>query len=76
MTYFQNNSTGQSDNFNTVDASLEYWKKSSAWDFKLEVTNLFNNEVRLSNNITQFQSSENRLFVQPRILLLSVAYKL
>jgi hypothetical protein len=76
LTYFQNNSTGQSDNFNTVDASLEYWKKSSAWDFKLEVTNLFNNEVRLSNNITQFQSSENRLFVQPRILLLSVAYKL
>lgn len=76
LSYFKNNSSKQSNNFNNVNASLEYWKKSSAWSFKLDITNGFNNDVRITNNVTQFQSSESRLFVQPRILLLSVTYKL
>lgn len=76
LTYFINNTTGQSNNFNNVTSSLEYWKQSSAWSFKLEVTNAFNNKVRITNNVSQFQSSENRLFVLPRILLFSIAYKL
>ncbi len=76
LTYFRNNTTGQSNTFNNVTSSLEYWRKSSAWSFKLEVTNAFNNEVRITNIVSQFQSSENRLFVLPRILLFSIAYKL
>lgn len=76
LNYFTNNSTGQSSDFNTVNASLEYWKESSAWSFKLDATNLLNNEVKLSSNLSQFQASENRVFVQPRILLFSVTYKL
>lgn len=76
LNYFTNNSTGQSNDFNTLNASLEYWKESSAWSFKLDATNLLNNEIKLSSNLSQFQASENRVFVQPRILFLSVTYKL
>ncbi len=76
LNYFTNNSTGQSNDFNTLNTSLEYWKESSAWSFKLDATNLLNNEIKLSSNLSQFQASENRVFVQPRILLFSVIYKL
>jgi hypothetical protein len=76
LNYFTNNSTGQTNDFNTVNASLEYWKESSAWSFKLDATNLLDNDIKLSSNFTQIQASENRVFVQPRILLLSVTYKL
>lgn len=76
LNYFKNNSTNQSNNFNTVNAALEYWKESTAWTFKLEAINLFDNDSKLSNNINQFQATENRVFVQPRILLLSISYKL
>ena len=76
LTYFRNNTSDQSNKFNNAKASLEYWQKSSAWSFIIEVTNAFNNSVRITNNVSQFQSSESRLCVQPRILLLSVTYKL
>lgn len=76
LNYFTNNSTGQTNDFNTVNASLEYWKESSAWSFKIEAINLLNNEIKLSSNLSQFQASESRVFVQPRILFFSVTYKL
>ncbi|MEO9953221.1 carboxypeptidase-like regulatory domain-containing protein [Nonlabens sp.] len=76
LNYFTNNSAGQTNDFNTVNASLEYWKESSAWSFKIEAINLLNNEIKLSSNLSQFQASESRVFVQPRILFFSVTYKL
>lgn len=76
LSNFANKNTRQKNNFNTVNASLEYWKESSAWNFKLEATNLLNNDIQLSSNFTPFQAVENRVFVQPRIILLSVGYKL
>jgi hypothetical protein len=76
LNYFKNNSTNQSSNFSTVNASLEYWKESTAWTFKFEAINMFDNDNKLSNSVNQFQATENRVFVQPRILLLSISYKL
>ncbi len=76
LTYFKNNVTRESNDFNTLNASIEYWKESSAWSFRVDATNLLDNQIRLSNSINQFQSTENQVFVQPRIIMLSISYKL
>ncbi|MGB3590607.1 MAG: carboxypeptidase-like regulatory domain-containing protein [Nonlabens sp.] len=76
FTYFKNLTTSDNNNFLIVNSSLDYWKESSPWTFKVQMTNAFDNDVNFSNSINQFQAIENRVFVQPRILLFSVGYKL
>ncbi len=76
FTYFRNITSGNSNDFLIANTSLEYWKESTAWTFKVQLTNAFDNDIKFSNSINQFQATENRIFVQPRILLFSVGYKL
>ncbi|MEE2801912.1 MAG: hypothetical protein VX550_07000, partial [Bacteroidota bacterium] len=75
-TYFKNQSSGEANDFLIANSSLEYWKESTAWTFKIQLTNAFDTDIKFSNSFNQFQSIENRRFVQPRILLFAVIYNL
>ena len=76
FSYFNNNESGNSNTFNTVNASLEYWKQSTAWKYRLEFINLLDNSTRITSSINQFQAVDNTVFVQPRVILLSISYNL
>jgi hypothetical protein len=76
FSYFSNNESGDSNSFNTINTSIEYWKQSTAWKFKLEFMNLLDNSTRITSSVNQFQAIDNTIFVQPRVILLSVTYNL
>ena len=76
FTYYENRNLNQINRFQTANAALLYHKESSLWSFELKATNVFDIDLRNQNSISQFLISDTRTFIQPRILLLKVSYKL
>lgn len=76
FTYYENRTINEINRFQTANASLRYNKESSPWGIELNATNIFDIQLRNENSINQFLISDTRTFVQPRILLLKVAYKI
>jgi hypothetical protein len=74
--YFENQTTGDVNRFELADASLFYGKEDSAWGFELNATNLFDIEFKRQNSVNEFIVSDRRLFIQPRIVMFKVIYKL
>ena len=74
--YFENQTTGDVNRFELADASLFYGKEDSAWGFELSATNLFDIEFKRQNSVNEFIVADRRLFVQPRIVMIKVIYKL
>jgi hypothetical protein len=74
--YFENQTTGDVNRFEMADASLFYGKEDSAWGFELNATNLFDIGFKRENSVNEFIVSDRRIFVQPRIVMLKVIYKL
>lgn len=62
--------------YSFFEASLSYQKPSSQWEFKLEGTNLFDVNSLNTDNQTQFFNSATAFYVQPRIVMASIIYKL
>lgn len=75
-TYFKNQTTGDINRFELVDASLFYGKEDSAWGFEVNATNLFDIGFKRQNSVNEFIVSDRRIFVQPRIVMSKVIYKL
>jgi len=76
FTYYENRNLNQINRFQTANASLFYHKESSAWSFEVKATNVFDIDLRNQNSISQFLISDTRTFIQPRIVLFKVSYKL
>ena len=74
--YFENQTTGDINRFELADASLFYGKEDSAWGFEVNATNLFDIDFKRQNSVNEFIVSDRRIFVQPRIVMLKVIYKL
>lgn len=74
--YFKNKSTGDANRFEMADASLFYGKESSAWGFELSATNLFNIDFKRQNSVNEFIVTDRKTFIQPRIVMFKVIYKL
>jgi hypothetical protein len=74
--YFENQTTGDVNRFELADASLFYGKEDSAWGFELSATNLFDIEFKRQNSVNEFIVADRRLFIQPRIVMFKVIYKL
>ena len=73
---FENQTTGDINRFELADASLFYGKEDSAWGFELNTTNLFDIEFKRQNSVNEFIVSDQWIFIQPRIVMLKVIYKL
>lgn len=66
----------QSNFFETANTSIRYQKKNSPFGFELFANNLFNNKVKNDYSFSDFIISERKTYVLPRVLMLSVSYKL
>ncbi|WP_298142535.1 TonB-dependent receptor [Flavobacterium sp.] len=75
--YLQNtNNTGQRNAFELANTSLRYQRKNKAFSYEIKANNLFNIQSKFSYNFSDFMISENEVFVLPRIVMLSISYKL
>ncbi|WP_257984591.1 hypothetical protein [Psychroflexus sp. MES1-P1E] len=74
--YFENQTTGDLNRFELAEASLFYGKEDSAWGFEVNATNLFDIGFKRQNSVNEFMVSDRRIFVQPRIVMSKVIYKL
>ncbi|WP_159432713.1 carboxypeptidase-like regulatory domain-containing protein [Mesonia phycicola] len=75
-TYYINQNTNESSEFQIGNASLRYKQESSAWGFGVEVSNIFDVNFKRNNSTSNFLISDQRTLLQPRILLLKVTYQL
>ena len=62
--------------YSFLDASLEYQKKDSKWEYRLGVTNLLDTKSLNQDNINTLFTSTSEYFVQPRYVVFSVRYNL
>jgi CarboxypepD_reg-like domain/Outer membrane protein beta-barrel family len=59
-----------------LTASLNYQKKESKFEYKIEATNLLNTNSLNDDNFTQFRTSTSQYTVQPRYIIFSMKYNL
>lgn len=59
-----------------ANASLFYQKEDSAWGFKISGTNILNAKFNNRNSFSNFVISDNKTFIQPRIWLFTITYKI
>ncbi|WP_310556088.1 TonB-dependent receptor [Flavobacterium sp.] len=70
------NNNNQSNFYDIANSSLRYQKKNSPFGFEFTANNFLNNEVKNNYSFSDFLISEQTIFVLPRVLILSVSYKL
>ncbi|MGM0635675.1 MAG: carboxypeptidase-like regulatory domain-containing protein [Bacteroidota bacterium] len=75
-TFFDNQTTGNTNTFEIANASLFYQEEGSAWGFGIDAMNILNVGFRRNNRMSEFMVSDSRTFIQPRIILLKVSYHL
>jgi len=72
-----NTNTSKQQNFYDIaNTSLHYQKKNSPFGFELTVNNLSNTTVKKDFSFSDYLISERTTFVLPRVVLLSISYKL
>ncbi|MGC6480121.1 MAG: carboxypeptidase-like regulatory domain-containing protein [Flavobacteriaceae bacterium] len=59
-----------------LEATLSYRKKDSPWEYKLEATNLTNNQSINSDSFNAFYNTTSLYYVQPRYFLATLTYNL
>ncbi len=70
------NTTNQSNFFEVLNASLRFQKKDSPLTFELTAQNILNTQFKNNYTISDFVISEQTTFILPRVILLSMSYKL
>ncbi len=75
-TRFKNLETDITTTFDIANVSLLYKKNNSPFGFEISTSNLFNAEFRQNNSWSDFLISDTRDFIIPRILMLTLHYKI
>lgn len=73
--YYNNDKTVKNQ-YDFLTASLNYKKKDSQWEYKIDATNLLNTDSLNDDNFSQFRTSTTQYLVQPRYLIFSLKYNL
>jgi outer membrane receptor protein involved in Fe transport len=71
-----NNQTNQSDVFELFGASINYKKKDSPWEFRLQANNLLNTQTRNTSNFNVNGFSATQFVILPRIITFTLRYNL
>ena len=74
--YYENQNTNEINRFQLGNVSLFYNKEDNPWSFEIDVKNVFDVRYRNSNTFSEFLITDQRIYIQPRIVLLKVSYKL
>jgi len=75
-TRYQNRDENILNTFQLSNASLYYNLEDSAWGFEFSAKNLFNVNLKNENSFNQFIVNDRQTFIQPRIFLFKLSYKL
>ncbi len=73
--YFNNDNTIDN-HYQFLNASLNYQKKDSKFEYKISATNLLNTTSLNDNSFNQFSISSSQYIVQPRYVIFSLKYNL
>ena len=73
---YQNESIGVDNQFDDSYFSLSYDPENTPWSYKLTGTNLFDNQFKQENSFNDFLITDRQTFLQPRIIMLELSYKL
>ncbi|CAM3935847.1 MULTISPECIES: carboxypeptidase-like regulatory domain-containing protein [Flavobacterium] len=73
---FNENSNNQKTNYRIGNASLSYHKKDHPFRFELSAQNYLNNGTKINNSFSDFLISNNTTYILPRVIMLSISYKL
>ncbi|WP_229731927.1 TonB-dependent receptor [Psychroflexus planctonicus] len=74
--HYKNRTQNQSNIFEIGSASLLYGKEDSPWELGIEATNLFDVRFKNNNSVNQFLVNDQQIFIQPRIIMLKLNYRL
>ena len=76
LNLYQNESIGVDNQFDDSYFSLSYDPENTPWSYKLTGTNLFDNQFKQENSFNDFLITDRQTFLQPRIIMLELSYKL
>lgn len=76
FTYNKQKTTGESESYQMGNASLYFNKEDSAWGFEIRVNNLFDLSYKRRHSFSQFMVHDQWAYVQPRIALFILSYKI
>lgn len=62
--------------FNTSNMSLTYQNEKSPWSYSFEVKNIFNTKFKRTNNSSNYAFRDIKEFIMPRVIMISLNYKL
>ncbi len=62
--------------YSFLDASLNYQKKNSQWEYKLGMTNILNTSSINQDTFNENYTSSSKYFIQPRFAVFSITYNL
>ena len=74
--YFQDRDNNEVNHFQLGNVSLFYNREDSPWSYEIKVRNLFDVGYKNSSTFNEFLITEQRIFIQPRILMLKIGFKL
>ena len=63
-------------NYEILNASLRYQRKNTPWTFELQAQNLLGAATKVQSSISDYIVSETTFYILPRLIMLSVKYKL
>jgi hypothetical protein len=70
------NSLGQSNYSQLINSALEYKQVNSPWFFELSAKNLLDNGKQTTNSSSDYMISYQTTYILPRVIMLSISYKL
>jgi hypothetical protein len=76
QSYFENRLTRSINDFSNSRFEIAYNKENSAWTYILSGENLFDDRFRQENNNRGFIILNQTTFLQPRILMFTLSYKI
>lgn len=74
--YQKNINENQSNYFDIANSSLRYQKKDSPFEFEFIANNLLNTKSKNDNSFSDYLFRQSKTFILPRVLIISVSYKL
>lgn len=76
FSFYKNQSRHTSNTFDIGYVSLLYKQKDKSWGIELELNNIFDMRFQQNNMTSAFMVTDQRTFIQPRTILLSLTYQL
>ncbi|MDP3354197.1 MAG: carboxypeptidase-like regulatory domain-containing protein, partial [Flavobacteriaceae bacterium] len=73
---YQQKSINQQNTYELANLSLSYKKENSAWSYKLSAQNIMDVKFKNQNSFSSYIISDTKTYILPRIIMVSLSYKI